>query len=174
MSCAKIRLWIEQPGLVSHKPIDFEYAGYDKDCSKLIFTAKQSQQQSFPSSELPVIDGLTVLSKDDNGSRRIHSVSYKNAAAVPVPINTKQSEKTMISYPGSSDRKQRRTAYSCAWQLEYSAVTGPTHTIIPKTFECDLDMLDPSVLDARINEPPSQKQCNNAPAAYWRPSVLVE
>ncbi|KAI8145901.1 hypothetical protein BJV82DRAFT_576899 [Fennellomyces sp. T-0311] len=174
MSCAKIRLWIEQPGLVSHKPMDFEYSGYDKERSKLIFSTKQQQQQSFQSSESPVIDGLTVVSKDDNGNRRIHSVSYKNAAAVPVPVNTKQDERTSVTYPGSNDQEQQRTTYSCAWELEYDVVSEPTCTIVPKTFECDLDLLDPSVLDARINEAPATKQCNNAPAAYWRPSVLVE
>ncbi|KAI9482502.1 hypothetical protein BDB00DRAFT_879141 [Zychaea mexicana] len=175
MSRATIRLWIEQPGMVGHKPMDFEWSDFDKERGKLVFTAKPDQHyhtfNKKKSSEAPVIDGLTVLSTGDKGDRRIHSVSYKKAAAVPASLTVKQNELTCVSYPGSSSKKD--TAYACAWQLRYGVQeqqqqSSSTCTIVPKTFECDLDLLDPTVLGARINKAPVTKPCireNNIPAS---------
>ncbi|KAI7859761.1 hypothetical protein BDC45DRAFT_161145 [Circinella umbellata] len=190
MSHSKIRLWIEQPGLVGHKPMDFEWFNYDRERGKLVFTARKNstahQQQltfntdSSSSSEAPIIDGLTiVLSPSGMEDRRIHSVSYKKAVVMPtsLPIKQQQEMDYSVQYPGNSNNyeENKRTAYSCAWQLQYQVIQKEPSSciIIPKTFECDLDLLDPNVLNARINELPLTNiktyKNNNIPVVYpWK------
>ena len=194
MSHSKIRLWIEQPGLIGHKPMDFEWLNYDKERGKLVFTARK-QQHTFnstsSSSEAPIIDGLTiVLSPSGMEDRRIHSVSYKKAVVIPTSLSIKQSQQQemtlFVMYPGNNNndsnnnyQQNKRTAYSCAWQLQYQVIQQEPSSciIIPKTFECDLDLLDPNVLNARINELPltntksynNKNDNNNLPVIYpWK------
>ncbi|KAI9264363.1 hypothetical protein BDA99DRAFT_54925 [Phascolomyces articulosus] len=195
MSRSKIRLWIEQPGWVSHKPMDFEWFDYDKERGKLIFRPKTTEHPYFifgTRIESPVaIDGLTVVlsPSTDTEGRRIHSVSYKNNTMegdgrIPTLSITKHQQEENIRkeerviYPGNITNKQQqqqRTAYSCAWQLEYQMIEQQEDScmIIPKTFECDLDLLNPTVLETRHNKQsamlkPSNKNDTTIPVVYWK------
>lgn len=156
-----MRLWIHQPHMVSHKPLDFRWSSFDIQSNKMIFepqdpAASMTLQSALPP---PQIDGCTILIKISN-TRRIYSISYKNRV-VTVPIEENAS-RTAGYQPPLCPGDGGSTAYDCAWNFSYHVSSDTVHRLTPVSFECDTGLLDPEVLISSsrekvvVSSPPSE------------------
>ncbi|KAI7884187.1 hypothetical protein K492DRAFT_234912 [Lichtheimia hyalospora FSU 10163] len=151
-----MRLWICQPHVVSHKPIDFVWSHCDSEHNRMVFIPQQDEavlplQPALPP---PQIDGCTVLFKVGN-SKRIYSISYKNRV-VSVPVDIEENE---VVYKGDTDN-DHDLSYTCGWKLRYNVQQQQQQqrkAVVPCSFECDMDLLDPQVLSSPTPIPPSDK-----------------
>ncbi|KAI8145526.1 hypothetical protein BJV82DRAFT_604056 [Fennellomyces sp. T-0311] len=146
-----MRLWIHQPHVVSHKPIDFGFSHCDND--RMVFAPQEASpmmlQTALPP---PQIDGCTILIKVSN-TRRIYSISYKDRM-VAVPV---QQGQHVAEYVSNSDaRGYVEDAYQCGWHVAYTIIDDAHNPmlkrLVPQSFACDTDLLDPQVLIASSRE----------------------
>ncbi|ORZ01194.1 hypothetical protein BCR43DRAFT_486515 [Syncephalastrum racemosum] len=141
-----MRLWIHQPNLVSHKPLDFRWKACNED--KMVFEPQDANVMTLQSVTCPQIDGCTVLIKV-NETRRIYSISYKDRI-IPVPL---QHPAGMTGYDAVQQNEE--DAYGCAWRLNYDVRDengGRIKRFVPRSFECDVNLLNPEVLMASSRE----------------------
>lgn len=152
-----MRLWICQPHVVSHKPIDFVWSHCDSERNRMVFVPQQDEavlplQPALPP---PQIDGCTVLVKMGN-SKRIYSISYKDRV-VSVPVDIDSTKENQVVYKGDKDGEQD-LSYACGWKLRYNVQQQQQRkAVVPCTFECDMDLLDPQVLSSPTPIPASDK-----------------
>lgn len=135
-SHTRIRLWIEQHDVAAHKPMDFVWSSFDATRQQAIFTCKPDTdillfrcQDTSP----PVIDGCTVIYREDsNDPLRMNSVAYRSSA-VSVPL---MSDHNVVEYRNISKCGER------LWQLEYlTNIYHDRKSVEPIKMECSLDML---------------------------------
>ncbi|KAI9490922.1 hypothetical protein BDB00DRAFT_835976 [Zychaea mexicana] len=153
-----MRLWINQPHVVSHKPIDFTWSACDTDNNRMVFEPQDNTTMTLQTAlPPPQIDGCTVLIKVHN-TRRIYSISYKDRI-VPVPIQPSQ-QHTIITtdYESATGNSSMdvEDAYACGWSLSYDVHDDSRSPAIKylhaRSFACDTDLLDPQVLIASSRE----------------------
>ncbi|KAI9312685.1 hypothetical protein BX666DRAFT_2030993 [Dichotomocladium elegans] len=142
-----MRLWVCQPGLLAHKPIDFGWSHCDQVAHQMVFSpldpsaATLTLQKSLPP---PRIDGCTVLIKVGS-AKRIYSISYKHRV-IPVPVDSTSAAYSRVTLCGQQEEEE--AYYGCAWKFTYAIRdTSPScRQLIPSAFTCDVDLLDPYIL----------------------------
>lgn len=154
-----IRLWIEQPGVAAHKPIDFVW--HSSSTGRLVFSLKEQPSSMLllfkpKASEAPRITGCTVVLRHHGNNMTIYSISYSaNDDIVLVPVSSSSSTSPLLfcEYDG---KRCNDDAYDCGWRMYYGLeeeeeCKKKTCRLVPKRLECDVELLDPRLLHQAAN-----------------------
>ncbi|KAG0170435.1 hypothetical protein DFQ30_002507 [Apophysomyces sp. BC1015] len=143
-----VRLWVFQPYVVAHKPLDFKWTCWGKN-GKQIFEASEpiTSATSFLSTSascLPQIDGCTLLVRK---TRQIYSMSYAKTVHLPIcDVGPWQRVSHKIAKPSCNDD----IAFGRQWDLWYDIdeVDHQEKRLNPRQFECDIELFDPDIMES--------------------------